>query len=132
MSLSLTLLTAPLALCRLDAASPVPEWTARAHGFLSITRTSDELSIVVDESAVPASVQAKRGYRALRVDGVLDLSLIGIVASLAAPLAAAEVPIFPIATYDTDYILVPGSAVTAAITALEGAGHRVVTAQQRG
>lgn len=132
MNLSLTLLTAPLALCRLDAASAVPDWTAHARAFLTITRTPDELSIVADEAAVPASVSANCGYRALRMDGPLDLSLIGIVAALAGPLAAARVPIFPIATYDTDYILIPGSSVTTAIKALEGAGHRVVAEQQRG
>jgi hypothetical protein len=125
-NLSLTLLEAPLALCRLDAASAVPEWTSGARAFLTVSRTPDELSIVADESAVPRNVTANRGYRALRVEGPLPLSLIGIFATLAVPLAAAGVPIFPIATYDTDYILIPGKGVMIALDALEGAGHRVL------
>jgi hypothetical protein len=48
------------------------------------------------------------------------------MASLAAPLADAGVPIFPIATHDTDWILVPGAQLDAALTALRGAGHDVV------
>jgi hypothetical protein len=122
---SLTVLAAPLALCRLASAESIPSWTELARTFLSISRTPTELSIVADEAAVPASMLAARDYRALRVDGPLSLELIGIVASIAAPLAAAKVPIFPIATYDTDYVLVHQSALSRAIAALEAAGHRV-------
>ena len=124
-SLPLRALAAPLALCRLPASDAVPEWTGFARTFLTISRTPTELSIVADESAVPADVDAQRGYRALRVEGPLPLDLIGIFAAIAAPLAAANVPIFPIATYDTDYVLVAGSHFERAVTALESAGHRV-------
>lgn len=96
-----------------------------SRAFLTISRTPTELSIVVDESAVPPDVLAARDYRALRVDGPMALDLIGVVACIAAPLAAAKVPIFPIATYDTDYVLVHHGALSRAIAALEGAGHRV-------
>lgn len=124
-SLPLTALTAPLALCRLSASDEIPEWTARARTFLTISRTPTELSIVADESAVPADVEAQRGYRALRVEGPLPLDLIGIFAALSVPLAASNVPIFPIATYDTDYVLVAESHFERAVSALEAAGHRV-------
>jgi len=119
------MLAAPLALCRLSSADAIPEWTSLARAFLTISRTPTELSIVADEAAVPANVLAARDYRALRVDGPLSLELIGIVASIATPLAAAKVPIFPIATYDTDYVLVHQGALSRAIAALEAAGHRV-------
>jgi uncharacterized protein len=122
---SLTVLVAPLALCRLAPTDAIPAWTASSRTFLTISRTPTELSVVADEAAVPADILAARGYRALRVDGPLSLELIGIVASIATPLAAAKVPIFPIATYDTDYVLVHQGALSRAIAELEAAGHRV-------
>ncbi|HEY8794384.1 MAG TPA: ACT domain-containing protein [Gemmatimonadaceae bacterium] len=124
--LSLTVLAAPFALCRLAPTEPIPEWTTLARTFLTISRTPTELSIVADEAALPAHVSAERGYRAFRVDGPLPLGLIGIFAALASPLAAAAVPIFPIATYDTDYVLLHQDVLSKATAALEGAGHRVV------
>jgi hypothetical protein len=125
-SLSLTVLSTPFALCRLAPAEPVPEWTTSARAFLSISRTPDELSIVADEAAVPAQVRAERGYRALRVEGPLPLEMVGVMAALAGPLAHAEIPIFPIATYDTDYVLVHGGALARAVGALGAAGHRIL------
>jgi uncharacterized protein len=124
-SLPLHALAAPLALCRFPAGDAIPGWTAHARSFLTISRTPTELSIVADESAVPADVDAQRGYRALRVEGPLPLDLIGIFAAIAAPLAAANVPIFPIATFDTDYVLVAANHFARAVRALESAGHRV-------
>jgi hypothetical protein len=124
--LSLTVLAAPLALCRLAPTDPIPEWTTLARAFMTISRTLTELSIVADEAALPAHVIAERGYRAFRVEGPLPLDLIGIFAALASPLAAAQVPIFPIATYDTDYVLLHEDVLSKATAAIEGAGHRVV------
>ncbi len=124
--IALTLLTTPLALYRLPPGEAVPEWTSQARDFLTISRTPTELSIVADEDALPEELAAQRGYRAFRVNGPLPLDLIGIFAVIASPLAAAAVPIFPIATFDTDYVLVPGSGLATAIAALETAGHRIV------
>lgn len=124
--LVLTVLDDHFALCRLPADTKVPAWVTRAAAFLSVSRTPTELSIVADERAVPAELDAQRGYRALRVEGPLPLELVGVLAELAAPLAAAGVPIFPIATYDTDYLFVPGIELARAVAALVAAGHRVV------
>jgi hypothetical protein len=120
---SLTLLPGHMALCRLPASGAVPEWTARARTFLTISRTPTELSIVADDDAVPRDVAAERGFCALRVDGPMALDLVGVVAALAGPLAAAGVPIFPIATYDTDYVLVRETELARATSALKAAGH---------
>lgn len=122
----LALLSTPLAIYRLSPDDAVPDWTTHAQEFLTVTRTPTELSIVADEAAVPAELDAQRGYRVFRVNGPLPLDLIGIFAVISGPLASAAVPIFPIATYDTDYVLVPGSALATAIAALEAAGHRIV------
>lgn len=126
MRLSLTLLSAYFAVCRLDAAEPVPAWTASARAFLSISRSPGELSIVADDAAVPSHVKAARGYRALRVNEPMPMTLVGVTAAIAMPLAAIWVPILSIATHDTDYVLIREDDIADAITALMDAGHRVV------
>jgi hypothetical protein len=114
-----------LAICRLPARSPTPDWASRAQRFLTISRTADELSITADAEVVPPDAPCARGFRALRVDGPLAFDLVGVLASIAAPLAAAGVSIFNISTYDTDYILVKTGDLARAVAALERAGHRV-------
>ena len=124
-SLTLHLLAEPAALCRLSGGATVPEWTRDASQFLTISRTPTELSIVADEQVVPSSQPAARGYRVLRVEGPLPLHLVGVFVALAAPLAEAGIPIFPIATHDTDYLLVPSAHLPRALAALADAGHVV-------
>ncbi|NMC53771.1 MAG: ACT domain-containing protein [Chloroflexi bacterium] len=116
-----------LAVARLDPAADLPAWLPRV-GFLSITRTSDELSIVVDEQALPGRVTAETGWRMVKVLGPLDFSLVGVLASLANPLAAAGVSIFAISTYDTDYLLVREAQFPQALAALAEAGFDLLPA----
>jgi uncharacterized protein len=125
-ALRLTLLPGELAIARLAPDTPLPAWTVRDGAFVSVTRTPDELSVVCAAEWVPEAVTASRGWRLLRVEGPLPLDLVGVLVGLAAPLAAAGVSIYPIATYDTDWLLVPGAALDTAVRALEGAGHVVV------
>ena len=104
----------------------MPPWATADPGALSaVVRTRRELSVVCAEAAVPDGVQAQRGWRALEVAGPLDLSLTGVLAALAVPLADAGVPIFAVATFDTDYVLVPAARLADALRALERAGHRI-------
>ena len=112
-----------LALARLAADAPVPAWVA-GRDFLAVVRTPRELSIVCRDDAVPpAHTEVERGFRALAVVGTLDFALTGVVASLAAPLAAAGISIFGISTYDTDHILVREDRLATARAVLEAAGH---------
>ena len=122
--LSLTLLPDAMAISRLDPEAPLPAWAVSAPWW-SITRTPDEWSVVCMESAVPAAVNASRGWRALRVAGPLPLDQTGILASVTQPLAAAHVSVFALATFNTDYVLIPAAQRATAIEALEQAGHRV-------
>lgn len=126
-NLTLSLLPDVFAICRLSADAPVPAWADRGP-FAAIVRTRDELSIVCPHAVVPADVQAEFDWRCLKVDGPFALDgTIGVLAALAAPLAEAQVSIFVVSTYDTDYLLVKDKQVTPAIEALSGAGHRVQT-----
>jgi hypothetical protein len=102
----------------------LPDW-ALSSAFLSITRTSDELSVVCLQEAVPPEVRCEKGWRCLRVEGPLDFSEIGVLASLTSVLAAAGVSLFAISTFDTDYLLVGETDLERAVTALRGVGHRV-------
>jgi hypothetical protein len=122
--LTLTVFPDRYAISRLDAKADVPEWSAKGQ-FVSVSRTPDELSIVCVEANVPMGITCEPGWRILKCEGPLDYALTGIIASLAEPLADAGVPIFPIATHDTDYILVKESHLETAIRALTGYGHAV-------
>ncbi len=123
-NLVLTLLTTPLAVCRLDPAADVPAW-AVAGEFTSFTRTADELSIVCAESAVPEGVRCEKGWRALKLEGPFDFSQVGILLAAAEPLAQAQVVILAIGTYDTDYLLVHQGQLEQAMVALRTRGHTV-------
>lgn len=83
--------------------------------------------MVCPEARVPADVRREGGWRCLRVRGPLAFSQIGVLASLASPLAAAGVPIFVLSTFETDYLLIPGARLEAALAALRTAGHRLQT-----
>jgi hypothetical protein len=83
------------------------------------------LSIVCPEVNVPEGINAAKGWRVLKCEGPLDYGLTGIVASLADPLADAGVPIFPIATHDTDYLLIKEPQLEIAVNALTNYGHAV-------
>jgi len=122
--LSLTLLPDSIAICRLEADAQLPQWAMSAPWW-SMTRTADEFSVVCAERCVPEGVVASRGWRALRFAGPVPLDQTGILASVTTPLAAARISVFALATYDTDYVLVPAAQRADAIEALERAGHSV-------
>lgn len=122
--LQLILLPINLAVCRLDPDSPIPAW-APSELFFSATRTGDELSVVCPAGSVPQDVLAVRDWRAFMIEGPLDFSLTGVLASLLVPLGSAGIPVFTLSTYDTDYVLVREPFVGRAIPVLEKAGHRV-------
>jgi len=125
-ALELQVLAGTYAVSRLSPNAPIPEW---AQGELvALTRTPGELSVVSPAESVPESVKSERGRRALRVVGPLDFSLVGILAGLSGALAQAEIPIFALSTFDTDYLLVDERDLARAVCVLKSAGHRVVSA----
>ena len=116
-----------LAVCRLDAGSDVPAWVDRSSEFTSVTRTMDELSVVCARDYVPEGVPMEGPWRAFKVRGPIVMTLIGVVAALANPLADAGLSIFAISTFETDYILVHEPDFDAAVGALTQAGHVVAS-----
>jgi uncharacterized protein len=124
--LRLIVLSERLAVCRLKAASNIPPWRLpdpHSGHFYSLTCCADEISIVLPEEKIPAGVEREAGWVAIKVLGPLDFSLTGVLASLALPLADADISIFVISTFDTDYVLVRQSRQEQAIAVLVAAGH---------
>src|SRR6516164_5469554 len=97
--LRLSVLPDVFSVCRLDPRGDIPGWALEGGKFMSITRTAGEFSIVCAEQQVPAAVDREPGWRVVKVDGPLDFSLTGILASIATPLAEAAIPIFATSTY---------------------------------
>jgi uncharacterized protein len=128
----LRVLEGDYAVCRLGALADTPATPPRGTGFWSLTEVGEERSLVCLEDLVPADADWAQGativpgWRIIEVLGPLDLALTGILAALAQPLARANIPIFSIATHDTDWILVPGAQLDAAVGALRRAGHETL------
>lgn len=120
----LRLLPERLAVCRFDPHTTLPS-TVWEGSFVSVTRTADELSVVLPEALLQPGWLAQTGARAFQVVGPLDFSLVGILSRLAAPLAEAGVPIFVVSTYDTDYLLVWEVDLPRAREVLLAAGWRI-------
>jgi hypothetical protein len=119
-SLELREVPGRFAVWRLPPDAGLPE--IDAAGFLSITRTNEELSIVSAASAVPNGVPCESGWSCLQVVGPLPFELTGILARLTAQLAAAEISVFAVSTYNTDYLLVRADDLEAACSALREGG----------
>jgi len=115
--LVLSLVPDAFAICRLGSDEVVPTWLLQLPMW-SATRTCDELSLVLPQDQVPAGWQAERGWRCLRVRGPLDFGLTGVISSLTAVLAASDVTVFVLSTFDTDYVFVREGELSKAVHAL--------------
>ncbi|MGC2197212.1 MAG: ACT domain-containing protein [Terriglobales bacterium] len=113
------------AICRLPPNTAVPDWALRGS-FFSVTSTADELSIVCPEAQVPAEVQHEKEWACLKLEGPFPFSETGILTSFVRPLSEHAIPIFAVATFDTDYVLVKQAWVEKAVEALQEAGHEPV------
>ena len=119
--LTFILMEGVYSLCRLAPDDPLPSWSLSSP-FYTISKTSDELSVVCESSYVPAEVKQDGEWRLLKIAAILDLSLTGITAKFSTALANAGVNLCVIATYQTDYILVKQEKLEIAIVALQNAG----------
>ena len=116
-SFRLELLPETFAVARLERDSETPAWV-QGGPLVSVTRTRAELSIVCAEASVPSDVKVQRGFRCLRVLGPLNFAEIGVLESLANPLASAGISIFALSTYDTDYLLIKAEHLERAVSLL--------------
>jgi len=122
--LTLDLLEGEWSIARLPAAEPVPDW-AWSETFSSVSRTSEELSIISPSSQVPSSAKSEGGFRVLAVRGPLAFDAKGILADLAGAIAEADVALLALSTFNTDILLVRQQDLAAAAAALESRGHQI-------
>jgi hypothetical protein len=115
--MDLILLPDSLAICRLPQDMPIPQW-ALAGEFYAVCRTEEELSIVCPDGHPPPEIKTDSGWRALKVQGPLPLSEIGVIASLTTPLAEAGISVFVISTFHTDYLLIKEAQLSRAVRVL--------------
>lgn len=89
-------------------------------------KTQEENSLVCITGNVPSNaVQREDGWRAFRVEGVLDFSLIGVLSGICGILAESRISVFAISTFDTDYILIKKDHFQRALNILEAAGYEI-------
>ena len=95
--------------------------------FVFVGKTDEEASLVCRTDDVPANVTAREdGWKAFRIQGVLDFSLIGILSAISGILAENGIGIFAVSTYNTDYIFTKAESFGRALDALACAGYVIV------
>ncbi len=121
----LQLLNGTYGVTRLHASDPVPAW-ADGDGFVSISRTDDELSIVCLQDRIPQDVRLDGGWSCFKFHGPFAFDETGIVLSVIAPLSTNGIGIFVVSTFDGDHMLVKSSDLEKARGLLANAGHSLV------
>ena len=94
--------------------------------FCFAEKTDEEHSLVCRTTDVPPNtIHRDDGWRAFRIQGTLDFSLIGILAKISNILAENKIGIFAISTYNTDYILTRQAQFQQALQVLQQAGYQI-------
>lgn len=120
--MELELLPIEFAVCKVSDYSGVDPETP----FTFIGRTDSERSLVCPTACVPSEVVERvDGWRALRIPGQMDFSLVGVLHGILAALSGEGIPVFAVSTFDTDHILVRSEHLDGAISALESAGYHI-------
>lgn len=120
--MELKVLSQEFTVCKLNDLAGI-DWSDE---FCFLGKTDEELSLVCSSEKTPADPAAcDPGWKAFRIEGTLDFSLIGILAKLSGILAENKIGIFAISTYNTDYILTKKENFDKAIRVLADAGYKV-------
>ena len=120
--LVLSVLEETFSIHRLAPDASLPEAVSECD-FYSLSKTTDELSLVCPEHLAVKSEKSNPDWKCLKVAGPLDFELTGILAGITDVLAKEKLSVFAISTFDTDYILIKKQGLTAAISALERVGY---------
>ena len=103
--------------CKIDFDQP----------FIFIGKTDTEKSLVCPTEMVPDNVISQEdGWKAFRICGKLDFSLVGILAGITEVLAKKRIEVFVVSTYDTDYVLIKSEKFGVALNALQDEGYKIV------
>lgn len=111
-----------LTVCKVESI----EYIGLEKSFFFVGKTNEELSLVcLTEDAPAQTIEREDGWRCFRIEGVLDFSLVGILAKISGILAENGIGIFAVSTFNTDYILVKGENVEEATAALAASGYSI-------
>ena len=124
--LKFRMLPSIFAIVRLAPDSPVPEWATKGE-FTSVSRSSEELSVVCTAENVPPEIRPELRWICLKLQGPFAFSLTGVLLSFIEPLSSNGVPIFAVSTYDTDYVLVQEEFRNISLELLQKAGHEMLS-----
>ncbi len=121
--MELEVLNMDLTVCTLASAEDFDP----AKDFFFLGRTDKEISLVCRTEDVPkGTLEREDGWRGFRIRGILDFSLIGILARISGLLSEAGISIFALSTYQTDYILVKEGDFESALDLLSSRGYRIL------
>jgi hypothetical protein len=113
------------AVCRLDPAAAIPAW-ADGDGFVSISRSDDELSIVCRAERAPSDIRHDAGWLCYKFVGPFAFDETGIVSSVIGPLSDAGIGIFVVSTFDGDHMLIKQADAARAERVLVASGHSLL------
>ena len=125
MKIKLSVLEDIFTIHRFSPSHEIPNQVYKSE-FHTISKTEDELSIVCSSSIQLNSEKSETGWSCIKVVGPLGFSLIGILARISSILAEAEISIFAISTFNTDYILVKSEKLPLATEVLLASGHTFI------
>ena len=114
-----------LSICQLALDAPAPVEILR-YPFTAFFRTKDEVTLICPTAMVPKNAKVESGFIPFEIVGPFEFDVIGILAQVANPLAAAGVSIVPLSTFNTDYVLIKADRRQTAVNTLSKAGHNVL------
>lgn len=123
--MKLKMIDSTFSVVKVSPTDPIPTWAITSDLF-SITRTDEELSIVCPSDCLSEDEifqDIENDWKCIKIEGVLDFSLTGILSSLANTLAENKISIFAISTFNTDYLLIKSHSIEKAKCVLEKEGH---------
>jgi len=120
--ISLVILHDKFSIIQIEIDQPIPASVFDCE-FYSITKTKDEVSIIVNRNIDVPYAKISDGWRGFKVEGILDLSMVGIIFSIVAPLKENGISVFVTSTYNTDYLLVKESSFDKSVEILENSGY---------
>ncbi len=105
----------------------IKDFSGCAGEFVFFAKTDNELSLVCETNFIPLSAYEHcDGWQAFRVEGQLDFSIVGILSEITSLLAAENIPVFTVSTFDTDYILTQNEFFARALNVLRLKGYTVI------
>jgi len=109
--------------CKIDSIEQVDF----SRGFVFLSKTDDEISLVSESAYIPpGTIAFEAGWKALKISGILDFEMIGVIAKISKILAEAAIGIFVVSTFNTDYIFLKAEYFERGLQALIYNGYVII------